>query len=77
MDIHITPRLTLRPPIEWDIDDIADIAGPDAAEAVLARATHVLVRERVIGWVEPGHRAVISPAFIDSGFEAEALAALA
>ncbi|MCU0832176.1 MAG: hypothetical protein MUC58_11820 [Rhizobiaceae bacterium] len=76
IDIIITPRLTLRPPIDWDIDDIADIAGAEAAGGVLARATHVLVRERVIGWVEPGRHPVIAPGLAGNGFEDEALAAL-
>jgi hypothetical protein len=77
MDILITPRLTLRPPIDWDMDDIADITG-DAARAarILASACFIIMRERAIGWVDAHGRVTLHGARAGHGYEAEALAAV-
>lgn len=77
MDILITPRLTLRPPIDWDIDDIAAFTGDDALAArIVASARFIIMRERAIGWVDADGSAGVDPALAGRGYEAEALSAL-
>jgi hypothetical protein len=76
-NILITPRLTLRPPIAWDADDLADITGSHArAVAIIATASHVILRERVIGWVLPGGTVLVGQRFRGRSYGREALNAV-
>jgi hypothetical protein len=78
MTILITPRLTLRPPIDWDLDDIADITGSRTAAArELAAARFIILRERAIGWVDARGRVTFGARWRSEGYGAEVLAAIA
>lgn len=74
MHIIITPRLTLRPPLDIDADDLAELTS--APESVLAGARHVIVRERVIGWVDAAGAITLGARWKALGLEREIAAAL-
>ena len=51
MDILVTKRLTLRPPLEVDIDDIAEFIGNKNVSRMLARVPHPYFRKDAEDWI--------------------------
>ena len=52
MDILVTKRLTLRPPLEVDIDDIAEFIGNRNVSRMLARVPFPYFRKDAEGWID-------------------------
>lgn len=52
MDILVTKRLTLRPPLEVDADDIADFISNWNVSRMLARVPHPYFRADAMEWIE-------------------------
>ena len=52
MDILVTKRLTLRPPLEVDIDDIAEFIGNKNVSRMLARAPHPYFPKDAQRWID-------------------------
>jgi RimJ/RimL family protein N-acetyltransferase len=52
MDILVTKRLTLRPPFEVDLDDIAEFIGNPNVSRMLARVPYPYFRKDAEEWVE-------------------------
>ena len=52
MDILVTKRLTLRPPLEVDIDDIAEFIGNRNVSRMLARVPFPYFRKDAEWWVD-------------------------
>ena len=52
MDILVTKRLTLRPPLEVDIDDIAEFIGNWNVSRMLARVPHPYFPKDAEDWIE-------------------------
>ncbi len=52
MDILVTKRLTLRPPLEVDIDDIAEFIGNKNVSRMLARVPYPYFRKDAEWWIE-------------------------
>ncbi len=52
MDILVTKRLTLRPPLEVDIDDIAEFIGNRNVSRMLARVPHPYFPKDAEDWIE-------------------------
>jgi RimJ/RimL family protein N-acetyltransferase len=52
MDILVTKRLTLRPPLEVDIDDIAEFIGNRRVSRMLARVPHPYFPKDAQDWIE-------------------------
>jgi RimJ/RimL family protein N-acetyltransferase len=52
MDILVTKRLTLRPPLEVDIDDIAEFIGNRNVSRMLARVPHPYFPNDAQDWIE-------------------------
>lgn len=52
MDILVTKRLTLRPPLEVDIDDIALFIGNRNVSRMLARVPHPYFPKDAVEWIE-------------------------
>jgi RimJ/RimL family protein N-acetyltransferase len=52
MDILVTKRLTLRPPLEVDLDDIAEFIGNPNVSRMLARVPYPYFRKDAKEWVE-------------------------
>jgi RimJ/RimL family protein N-acetyltransferase len=51
MDILVTKRLTLRPPLEVDIDDIAEFIGNPNVSRMLARVPHPYFPKDAQDWI--------------------------
>jgi RimJ/RimL family protein N-acetyltransferase len=51
MDILVTKRLTLRPPLEVDLDDIAEFIGNPNVSRMLARVPYPYFRKDAEEWV--------------------------
>jgi RimJ/RimL family protein N-acetyltransferase len=52
MDILVTKRLTLRPPLEVDIDDIAEFIGNRNVSRMLARVPYPYFRKDAEDWID-------------------------
>ncbi len=52
MDILVTKRLTLRPPLEVDIDDIALFIGNRSVSRMLSRVPHPYFPKDAVEWIE-------------------------
>lgn len=52
MDILVTKRLTLRPPLEVDLDDIAELLGNPNVSRMLARVPYPYFRKDAQDWLE-------------------------
>lgn len=58
MDILVTKRLTLRPPLEVDIDDIAEFIGNKNVSRMLARVPHPYFRKDAEDWISHVSRSI-------------------
>jgi RimJ/RimL family protein N-acetyltransferase len=52
VDILVTKRLTLRPPLEVDLDDIAEFIGNPKVSRMLARVPYPYFRKDAQDWVD-------------------------
>jgi RimJ/RimL family protein N-acetyltransferase len=52
MDILVTKRLTLRPPLEVDLDDIAEFIGNPKVSRMLSKVPHPYFRKDAEEWLE-------------------------